>query len=41
MREPQGMPGVHWVSGLKIVENQKSPGCLRVPGLFFCYQRSG
>ncbi len=27
-------------SGLKSVEPQKSPGCLRVPGLFFCYQTS-
>ena len=27
-------------SGLKSVDPQKSPGCLRLPGLFFCYQRS-
>ena len=37
-RECQGFIGG---SGLESVEPQKSPGCLRVPGLFFCYQRSG
>jgi hypothetical protein len=35
MRGPQGLPGIHGCSGLKSVEPQKSPGCLRVPGLFF------
>jgi hypothetical protein len=28
------------VQALRIVVPQKSPGCQRVPGLFFCYQRS-
>jgi hypothetical protein len=35
MRGPQGMPGIHRGFGLKSVEPKKSPGCLRVPGLFF------
>jgi hypothetical protein len=35
MSRPQELPGIHCELGPESVEPRKSPGCLRVPGLFF------